>query len=161
MEDLAINAWTAWALAWAAVASALWGIWSAIWSGIAGQAGSGVVAEKPELFGKVMVLEALPGSQWIYGLIGAFLVIKLLPLFALTAEQWQAIFFASLPLAFTALFSGIFQWKVAAGGMHIVAKNQEGFGSAMILAAIVETFAILWLLVSILALFAIKDVVAS
>jgi len=159
MEDLILNGWTAWALWWAAVASILWWVWSAIWSWIAGQAWSWVVAEKPELFGKVMVLEALPGSQWIYWLIWAFLVIKTLPLFTLSYGEWMAVFLACLPLWITALFSWIYQWKVAAGWMNIVAKNEEWFWSAMILAAIVETFAILWLLVSILALFAIKDAI--
>ncbi len=158
MENLAVESFgTAWALAWAAVSAILWWVWSAIWSWLAWQAASWLVAEKPELFGKAMVLEALPWSQGIYGLIWAFLVIKLLPIFDMTTVQWMNVFFASLPLWLTALFSWIFQWKVSAGWMNIIAKNPEWFWSAMILAAIVETFAILWLLVSILAIFDIKS----
>ena len=152
----------AWALAWATMAAWLGGIWSAIWSWIAGQAASWLVSEKSELFGKAMVLQALPWSQGIYGLIWAFMVIKLLDPFWLTTDhvltsvEGMNVFFASLPLALTALFSWVFQWKVSAAWMNIIAKNSEWFWSAMILAAIVETFAILWLLVSILAYFDIK-----
>ena len=156
MENALISYWPALALAWAALAAWFGWIWSSIWSGLAGQAWCWLVSEKPDLFGKAMVLEALPGSQGIYWLIWAFLVIKLLPVLTLSPEQWLAVLFASLPLALAALFSWIFQGKVAAAWMNIIAKNQEWFGSAMILAAIVETFAILWLLVTILAIFDIK-----
>lgn len=161
MENLAIESlWTAWALAWAAMAAWFWGIWSSIWCWVAWQAAAWVTAEKPELFGKAMVLEALPWSQGIYGLIWAFLIIKLIPIFDISTAVGINVFFASLPLALSALFSWMFQWKVSASWMNIIAKNSEWFGSAMILAAIVETFAILWLLVTILALFDIKAVVS-
>ena len=162
MENLAIESFgAAWALAGAAIAAWLWWIWSSLWSWIAGQAASWLTAEKPELFWKAMVLEALPWSQGIYGLIWAFLVIKTLPIFDMTTSQWLMVFFASMPLALTALFSWMMQWKVAAAWMNIIAKNSEWFWSAMILAAIVETFAILWLLVTILAIFDIQALLAA
>lgn len=161
MENLAIESfWTIWALGWAAMTSILWWVWSSIWCWIAGQAAAWVTAEKPELFGKAMVLEALPWSQGIYGLIWAFIIIKILPVFELTTIQGISVFLASLPLALSAFFSALFQGKVSTAWMNIIAKNPEWFGSAMILAAIVETFAILWLLVTILALFDIKATVA-
>ena len=61
------------ALLGAAIA-ALAGIGSAMGVGIAGQAAAGVVAEDPKKFGKTIILQALPGTQGIYGLIIAFLI---------------------------------------------------------------------------------------
>lgn len=61
------------ALMGAAVA-ALAGIGSAMGVGIAGQAAAGVLAEDPKKFGKTLILQALPGTQGIYGLLMAFLI---------------------------------------------------------------------------------------
>jgi V/A-type H+-transporting ATPase subunit K len=147
------------ALAGGAVAALLGGIGSSLGVGAAGITGAGVATERPEAFGKILVLEALPGSQGIYGLIGAFLVLNFFSgtLFDLTYSQGLQIFFACMPLAFTALFSGIFQGKVAAAGMNILAKNPANVGQAIVLAAIVETFAILGILSTFLMLTAIKN----
>ena len=62
-------------IAGAALAAALAGTGSAVGTGIAGQAGSGVVAEDPEKFGRLLLLQALPGTQGIYGIVGLFLAI--------------------------------------------------------------------------------------
>ena len=66
---------TALAFGGAATAAALAGVGSAIGVGIAGQAASGVVSEDPDKFGNVLVLQALPGTQGIYGLLIAFIII--------------------------------------------------------------------------------------
>ncbi len=149
------------ALAGWAVAALLGGIGSSIGVWAAGVKGAGVATERPEAFGKILVLEALPGSQWIYGLIGAFLVLNFFDVTALTLSQWSQVFFACMPLAITALFSGIFQGKVASAGMWIIAKNPANGGQAIVLAAIVETFAILGLLASFLMLSDIKNAIAA
>ena len=52
----------------AAIAAGLAGIGSAKGVQISGEAAAGVVAERPEMFGKMLVLQALPGTQGIYGL---------------------------------------------------------------------------------------------
>lgn len=57
---------------------------------------------------------------------------------------------AALPIAFTGLFSGIAQGKVAAAGVQILAKKPEESTKGIIFAAMVETYAILGLLASIL-----------
>jgi len=54
----------------AAIAAAVAGIGSALGVGIAGQAAAGLVSEDPDKFGKVLLLEALPGTQGIYGFLG-------------------------------------------------------------------------------------------
>ncbi len=43
--------------------------------GIAGQAAAGVVTEDPNKFSKVLVLQLLPGTQGIYGLLIAFITL--------------------------------------------------------------------------------------
>lgn len=56
---------------------------------------------------------------------------------------------ASLPIAFTGLFSGIAQGKVAAG-IQILAKKPEHATKGIIFAAMVETYAILGFVISFL-----------
>jgi len=143
------------ALAGAALAAGLAGTGSAVGTGIAGQAASGVVAEDPEKFGRLLLLQALPGTQGIYGIVGLFLALgKLTPDFLggmETAQGWQ-ILFACLPLAITGLTSGIAQGKVAGAACGLVAKRPDEMGKGMIFAIVVETYAVLGLLGTILLL---------
>ncbi|MCT4592319.1 MAG: V-type ATP synthase subunit K [Candidatus Gracilibacteria bacterium] len=164
VEIVAENAYNwgpALAILGALLAATLGGIGSTLGVAAAGKAAAGVTAEKPEAFGKLLVLEALPGSQGIYGLIGTFLVIAFFTIADLTTEQGFQIFLACLPLAFTALFSGVLQGKVAVAGANIAAKNPAEAGKAIVLAAIVETFAILGLLSSFLLLNDIKGAISA
>ena len=64
------------ALLGAALAALLAGIGSAIGVGLAGEAAAGVVTEDPSKFGKVLLLQLLPGTQGIYGLLIAFLTLS-------------------------------------------------------------------------------------
>lgn len=149
------------AIAGAALSVILGGIGSSLGVGVAGQAGAGVISEKPELFGKVLLLEALPGTQGIYGFLGGLLVLIQTGLLGGTAgalelsTAWQ-LFGACLPVAFSGLVSGIYQGKVAAAGLQAVAKDASNVGKAVILAAMVETYAVLGLLITVLLLFSIK-----
>ena len=145
------------ALLGAAIAAGLGAVGSSYGVGIAGQAATGLSAEKPELSGKALILEALPSSQAVYGFVGAFMVLKAFDdVNAITAVQGLALFSACLPLALGGLFSGIFQGKVLAGGMNMLAKGEENFGKAIILAVMVETFALFGFLVTFLMIDAIK-----
>lgn len=149
------------ALAGAAVAVILGGIGSSVGVGLAGQAGAGVTTEQPEKFGKVLVLEALPGTQGIYGFLIGFLILLFTGVLGGGAKEislaqgWQ-LFFACMPCGFACLFSGINQGKVAAAGMNMVAKDAAQMGKAMVLAAMVETYAVLGFLISALLVFFIK-----
>lgn len=139
----------------AAMAVVLAGIGSIIGVAKTGQAASGLVSEEPEKFGKVLLLQALPSTQGIYGFIGAFWVIIKLGL--LTGDMpditWQiglAICLACLPVAINGLVSGIFQGKVSIAGMSIVSKQVQESGKGVIMSAMVETYAVLGLLATIL-----------
>ena len=59
-----------------ALAVGLAGCGSAIGVKIAGEAAAGVCSDDPSKFGKVLILQLLPGTQGIYGLIVAFMVIN-------------------------------------------------------------------------------------
>ncbi|MFQ6116317.1 MAG: V-type ATP synthase subunit K [bacterium] len=139
----------------AALAAGLPGAGSAYGCGIAGQAGAGVVTEDPEKFGRLLILQALPGTQGIYGLVGLFLVLTKLAgveISAITVSQGWRIVFACLPLMITGLSSAVFQGRVSVAGCNLVAKRPEEMGKGMIFAIVVETYAVLGLLGTILLL---------
>ncbi len=143
------------ALIGAAVAAFGGGIGSAIGVSIAGQAASGVLSEKPNLFGKVLVLQALPGTQGIYGFLVAILLLISSGWLggnpaALTEAEGLRYLASSLPIAFAGLFSGIYQGKVAATSILMTGKRPELSTRGITMTALVETYAILGLLVSIL-----------
>ena len=149
------------ALIGAALAAALAGCGSAIGVGIAGQAAAGVVTVDPGKFAKVLLLQLLPGTQGIYGLLVAFITLSKVGLLGggiadISTAQGLLILAACLPIAIVGLISAIHQGKTSAASVGIIAKKPEQFGKAMLFPAMVETYAILALLVSILAVSAIQ-----
>ncbi|MBO5280142.1 MAG: V-type ATP synthase subunit K [Clostridia bacterium] len=138
----------------AAVAAIFSGIGSAKGVGIVGQASAGLLTEYTSKFGKALLLQALPGTQGIYGLITAFLIIMKIGLFGepatLTVAQGGYFLMASLPIAVVGYFSAIHQAKVAAAGINLIAKRPDEVGKAITASALVETYAIFALLVSLL-----------
>lgn len=139
----------------AALAVILGGIGSILGTGRAGSAGAGVITEDPSLFGKILLLQALPSTQGIYGFIGTFWVIFKLGLLSGNVPEisWATgltILAASLPVAVSGLFSAIHQSKVCIASMNIAAKNPGEVGKGIIMAAMVETYAVLGLLATIL-----------
>jgi len=145
----------------AAAAAIFAGIGSAVGVGLAGQAASGVMSEDPEKFGSLLLLVALPGTQGIYGFLSAFLVILKLgltggTLAAVNLHQGWQIFVSCLPVALAGLVSGMHQGKVCAAGIYMVAKQPKEMTKPLILGALVETYAVLGLLITILLLNGIK-----
>lgn len=144
------------ALIGAVLATALAGIGSAWGVGLAGQAASGVTAEDPEQFAKVLILQLLPGTQGIYGLLITFVTLSKIGILGGTAitdtNTGLLIMLACLPIAIVGLVSAYHQGKTAVASIGIVAKRPDQFGKAMLFPAMVETYAILALLVSILAI---------
>lgn len=152
---------TALAFGGAAFAAGLAGIGSAMGVSIAGQAGAGVIAEDPDKFGNVLVLQALPGTQGIYGLLIAFIIILNLGVIdgnikELTLYQGIAMFCAGFPIGVGGLLSAIYQGKVAATGIYLAGKRPEETGKGIILTAMVETYAVLALLISFIMVNGIK-----
>jgi len=143
----------------AALSSALAGIGSAIGCGIVGEAGSGLAAEEPNKFGIALLLQAVPGTQGIYGFVGMFLILSKLvgvEITKITVAQGLAVACSALPVGLVGLVSAIFQGRVCVGGVSLVAKRPEDVGKAMVFAVVVETYAVLGLLTTILLLGNIK-----
>lgn len=143
------------ALLGAALAAALSGMGSAKGVGLVGEAASGLLSEDPSKFGKALILQALPGTQGIYGLITAFLIIFKMGILGgtpanLTVAQGAYFLMASLPIAIVGFYSGVKQGKVAASGIALIAKRPKEVGKAITSAALVETYAIFAVLVSLL-----------
>lgn len=141
-----------------ALAVVLSGCGSAYGVGVAGQAAAGVVTEDPSKFAKVLIMQLLPGTQGIYGLLVAFVTLSRIGILGGSEPELVKgllIFAACLPIGIVGLVSAIHQGRTSVAAIGIVAKKPEQFGKAMLLPAMVETYAILALLVSILAIFSI------
>lgn len=145
-----------------AVCAALFaGIGSARAVGLVGEAAAGVVSVDPSKFSKVLILQLLPGTQGLYGLLIAILLLSRVGVLGgnavdLTTAQGLMFLAASLPIAVVGYFSAMAQGRAAVAGVGITAKKPEHNGKGIIMAAMVETYAILALLVSILLIYNIS-----
>jgi len=136
-----------------ALAALLPGIGSAIGTGKAGQAAAASVTENPDNFGKVLILQVLPGTQGIYGLLVAFIALgRFQSEESLSLVKGLSYLGACLPIAFVGLQSALEQSKASVASINLINKRPDQLGRAIIFPAIVETYAILSLLISILAL---------
>ena len=144
------------ALLGAGLAVGLSCVGSAKGTGIAGEAGTGLLCEDPSKSGKVMVLQLLPGTQGLYGLVVWFFALFQMGMLSggvsLTVAEGMEYFVACMPMAIGGLLSAIAQGRVAAGSINILAKKPDDWSKGLILCGIVEFYAILSLLASMLML---------
>ena len=108
----------------AGLAVCLAGAGSARGTGLAGEAGTGLLCEDPSKFGKVMILQVIPGTQGLYGLVIGFLCLMRMGVLV----------------------------RGAAGWINILARQRELWTKGIVLCIVVEFFAILSLLASIMML---------
>ena len=123
----------------AGLAAFMAGIGSAKGTGIAGEAGAGLVSEDPSKFGKAMILQVIPGTQGLYGFVIWFLAYSKLAAVGaagVSVAQGLQVLAACLPIAF--------------GG-----KKPDDWSKGMILCITVEFYAILSLLASFMMLNAV------
>ena len=145
----------------AALAVGLCCVGSAKGTGLAGEAAAGVVSEDPSLFSKGLILQVIPGTQGLYGLVVWFLAVNALGLFSgnlvdISVSQGFQVFFACLPMAFGGWLSAIAQGRVAAASVNMMAKQPEDWAKGILFCVIVEFYAILSLLASFLMINALK-----
>ncbi|MEG0553246.1 MAG: V-type ATP synthase subunit K [Carnobacterium sp.] len=131
------------------IATIFSGIGSAKGVGMTGEAAAALTTEQPEKFGQALILQLLPGTQGLYGFVIAFLI-YLNTGADTTVAQGMYLLMAAMPIAFTGLFSGIAQGRVASAGIQILAKKPEHATKGIIFAAMVETYAILGFVISFL-----------
>ena len=129
--------------------------------GLAGQASAGLLTEDPSMFGKVLILQLLPGTQGLYGFLIAILVLVNVNILGGSPAElsWQQGLYylaACLPIAIAGYFSAVHQGKVAAAGVNLIAKQKDQVGKAITMASLVEFYAILPFLISLLAVLSIK-----
>ena len=139
----------------AATATFLAGWGSAIGVGTVGEVAAGLMIEEPEKFGKSLVLQLLPGTQGLYGFVIGLMVLGRLNV-NLSLAEGLYIFMACLPIAIAGFGSAIAQGRVAAAGISLLAKNEEQSTKGIIYAVIVETYALLAFVVSIMLLSGVK-----
>lgn len=143
------NIGTIMAIVGMALASILPGIGSSRGVAMTGEAAAALTSEQPEKFGKALILQLLPGTQGLYGFIIAFFIFLNIG----NANEFSVglrLLGASLPIAITGYFSAILQGRVATAGIQILAKKPEAATKGILYAAMVETYAILGFVISIL-----------
>ena len=130
---------------------------SAKGTGYVGEAGAGLLCEDPGKFGKVMILQVLPGTQGLYGTVVWFFSIYCIGLLggvpAIDVTTGLQCFVACMPMALGGLFSAIAQGRVAASSINILAKKPADWSKGLVLCGIVEFYAILSLLASMVMLY--------
>ena len=141
----------------AALAVGLCCVGSAKGTGMVGEAASGLLSQAPEHFSKCLILQVLPGTQGLYGLVVWFFALFTMGAFSggivpLSVTEGLTIFVSCLPIAIGGWLSAIFQGRVAASSINVVAKKPNDWVKGIILCGIVEFYAILSLLASVLLL---------
>ncbi len=137
----------------AALAVGLAGIGSAKGISLTGQAAAGLISEDPDKFGQSLVLQLLPGTQGIYGLLVAFLILLNNGVVSggpISPAQGWIYFFGALPVGLVGLTSAIHQGRTAVAGIALLGKRPEEQGKAITMAILVETYAVFSLLISML-----------
>ena len=139
----------------AALATFMAGMGSAKGVNMVGKASAGLLSENPSLFGKTLVLQALPMTQGLYGFVTGFLILFKIGVLGggaveLTVAQGTYYLFAALPIAIVGLYSAVKQAEVAVAGVALLSKRPDQLGKAITSTALVETYAIFAVLVSLL-----------
>ena len=142
----------------------LCGIGSGLGLKATGKASAGVLAEDPSKFSKVIVLSLLPATQGIYGFLIAILGASYLPTVAnltnagilatasaeqIAAQGWN-VFWACLPMMIGGAVSAFLQGRTAASTIIAVGKKGEIASKSIIFPAMIEFYALLGLVVSIM-----------
>lgn len=158
VEPVVAQLGSIYAYAGAALAMVCCGLGSAIAVSRAGSAVAGVAAEAPDRQNKAFLLQLLPATQGLYGLIIAFLMLMQMGAIGgnpvvLSNEQGMAYFVAAIPISIVGYVSAIYQGKAAISGINMVAKRADA--NAFGIPAAVETFAIFAFLISLFMVFGV------
>ena len=127
----------------------LCGIGSSIGLFKTGSAAAGVLGEDPKKFGKVLVLVLLPATQGIYGFIIGIIASSRIADIATVEAGWE-MFGKVLPMAISGLVTAIFQGLSAVNCIYAVGKQESLGGKLIIYPAMIEFYAILGLIISIM-----------
>ena len=158
MEELIMSLF--FALLGAAIAVAFAGIGSSKGVGVASESATGIVVDDPSKFGKLLVLQLLPGTQGLYGFIVAVMFLLNTGILggSVPTDLMKGLlyFAACLPIAIGGLFSAMAQGRVCSSGVNIIAKKPSESSKAIVSASLVELYALLAFIVSFLMVINIK-----
>ena len=146
------------ALLGASIATALAGFGSAKGVGAAAQASMGVLSEDSSKFGKMLVLTLLPATQGLYGFIVGFLILVNCGVLGgdiPNVAQGLSFLGASLAIGIGGMVSGFAQGKAAVSGIAMSAKDDRNFSKAMVSVTLVEIYALLSFIVSLLVVISV------
>ena len=114
----------------------------------------GILSEKPELFGKMLVAMALPGTQGFYAFVVMFLMLQFFGFISGTPKaslaQGIVMLLVGILIGFVEFKTALDQAHSAISAIDLTAKRPEESGRAILLPALVETYAILGLLSGVL-----------
>lgn len=154
LRQLFIETGVGLAILGAAVVTMLGGLGSARGIRIAASQAAGALSEQPDLFGKLLVLIALPGTQGFYSFICAIMIALRCGFISGQATiqplVGAGIFFIGLCTGVVQLKSAILQGETSAAAINLTARKPDESGRAILLPALVETYAVVALLAAIL-----------
>jgi V/A-type H+-transporting ATPase subunit K len=141
-----------------AISVALGAIGSSIGVSSVAKTGAGLLSKEPQKFPQVLTLAAIPSTQALFGLLFGFVILIRTGLIGGNVVEFSdqtglAFLCSSLPVGIACLVSGIYQGQVAASGIKILAEKPENLSQAIVLAALVESFAVFGLVISLLLVF--------
>lgn len=134
----------------AAIATFLSGMGSAKGTGMTGEATAALTVEEPEKFGKALILQLLPGTQGLYGFVIGFFIFQQITGGDIDTARGLYLLMAALPVGIVGYHSAISQGRVAVAGVNILAKKEDEFIKGVIYSVMVELYAILGFVISLL-----------
>jgi len=138
-----------------ALAILLPGIGSGKGVGLVGEAASGLLIEEAEKFGKSLVLQLMPASQGLYGFVIFIMALGQVST-DMTVLHGLFILACCLPIAVVGWPTAMFQAKIAAAGIGVLSRNEPQMTKSIIYAVMVETYALLGFVSSLIMLNAVS-----
>ena len=143
-----------WVFAGAALVIVFGGLGSAIGIRISGSQAAGVLSEKPELFGKMFVMMALPGTQGFYSFVCGIMIIVLSGVLgkgtAISNAKGLALLTVGVGVGLVEWLSAILQGQASAAAESLTGRQPATSGQAILIPALVETYAVIALVSGIL-----------
>ncbi|MCL2105995.1 MAG: V-type ATP synthase subunit K [Oscillospiraceae bacterium] len=132
--------------------------------GMASEAAAAVVADDPSKFGRLLILQLLPGTQGLYGFIISIMVMTNIGILGGEPPKdiWTGLLFfvACLSVSIGGFFSAILQSRVCISGVNIIAKKPAESAKAIVSGSLVELYALISFIVSLLLVTNVNNVVA-
>lgn len=123
--------------------------------GMVGEAVTGLMIDESEKFGKTLLLQMMPASQGLYGFVIAIMTVGRLST-TMSLQEGLFVLIACLPMAIVGYPTAISQARVAVNGVQLLSRNENEMTKNIIYAVMVETYALLAFVSSIIMLSAVS-----